>query len=163
MTQGTTTRYPAKPRGWGSMAYPTATGARRIQFMLSADDVDRLGVYCLERGLPSRAQAMRLLLAWADRKTGRPAGVGYLGLVAFRQRLSRGHGGGRAGPSARPEMVRWSQWMRPEDLACVERLMETLGLQTMSEVLRLAIRAARVSQREVEGERESGIAAGSGV
>lgn len=128
-------RHTAKPRGWGSMAYPTALGSRRVQFMLRTSDVATLKTRIRLWGCSSRAEVVRESLRRAtclrDEATVRPIVSEYIRTA-------------KEGRKGQPALVRWSQWMRPQDFENAFRLNGWMGLGNLAEVVRFAIRAAAV-------------------
>jgi hypothetical protein len=129
-------KHTAKPRGWGSMAYPTALGSRRVQFMLRQEDVRLLAARKPLWGCPNRAAVLRESLKRAarlrDEPTVRPIMSEYIRTA-------------KEGRKGQPALVRWSQWMRPEDFENASRLNGWMGLSNLAEVVRFAIRAAWIA------------------
>lgn len=112
------------------MAYPTALGSRRIQFMLRDTDVtliaDRKAAWGLANGAAAVRECLNRAATLRDEPTPRPEVWHYA--AVSRQRRAR--------------MVRWSQWMKPADMENVRQLKGWLGMSSMSEVVRFAVRAA---------------------
>jgi hypothetical protein len=133
-----------KPAGWGSISCPTGNGARRVQFMLRRQDAVCLRSLARHLRQSGRADTARICLA-------RQAELANFEDPAARQdwpELAVAVREPRRCRQRRGQLIRWSQWMRPDDLANMETLRAAAGLTSKSETLRFALRAECQRLRE---------------
>jgi hypothetical protein len=136
-------KHTVKPRGWGSMAYPSGAGSRRVQFMLRESDVGMLDRRVVCWRCASRAEALRESLRIA---------TGLRDLPLVHPFVLACAAGAKEGRKGRPRLVRWSQWIKPEDFENVSLLRGYLGLNTLADVVRFSIRAAEIAGASAPGK-----------
>jgi hypothetical protein len=138
-------KHTIKPRGWGSMAYPSGAGSRRVQFMLRDSDVGLLDRRVTRWGCASRADVVREGLRRVAAGFRNGWGLKYPFVLACATEA-------REGRKGRPPLVRWSQWIRPGDFENVSLLRGFLGLTTLADVVRFSIRAAEIAGASAPGK-----------